>query len=819
MTLLRTFIENSASLSHLGVPEIVNTKESHSFDHSSLYVLPSKYHVLFPGIYLPMTLEDPEVIQLARKVYATSGLLGIVAQKKEELDQLKANDLFEIGTTARILRLVDLPEGRIRVLLQGEEKFQITSIVEEKSYWVAQVAKLKDKAINTSSTHVKAIVSSIKETVTKLVALHPGFPVEITFLLDNINDFNLLTYLLASGLDAEIGKKQKLLEIDDGKRRGVILLKLLAKDLEVSKLRKKIQDKVHTDLEQMQHEFYIRHQIKALQEELGDHEFEDEIEELREKGKKKKWPKEVAKFFDKLLDKAEQVTPNSADYPVLLSQAGTLVDLPWGTYTVDNMDLKSAEKTLNADHYGLEKVKERLLEYLAVRKLTKSMKGPILCFYGPPGVGKTSLGKSIAKALNRKYVRIALGGLHDEAEIRGHRKTYIGAMPGRIIKGIQQSGSSNPVFVLDELDKISELRGDPAAALLEVLDPEQNQAFVDNFLEVPYDLSKVLFIATVNHLDAVPAALRDRLEVIEINGYTIEEKLYIAKKYLFPKQRRENGLKAMDLLMQERAMVKIIENYTRESGVRELERKLATVARKVGKAIVLGEKYPKTINPDAVTTLLGAELFHADMYQQTHLPGVAIGLAWTPVGGDILFIESVLTVGKGALILSGQLGDVMKESATTALTYLKANANWLAIPDKVFQEYDLHIHLPAGAVPKDGPSAGITLFTALASLYTQRKVKDKLAMTGEITLRGKVLPVGGIKEKILAAKRAGITEVILSKENKKEVEEIKPSDIEEVVFHYVEVVAEVVQIALAPTKIAEAKEWDKAQEQAPVALN
>ncbi|MHB9147512.1 MAG: endopeptidase La [Candidatus Amoebophilus sp.] len=805
MTLLGTLIEHSDGLPLLET-NMKNMHKDHNQD-ASLTLLASKYNVLFPGIYMPMTLENASIIRLIKKVYETGGIIGIVAQKKEDVEATSAQDIFTIGTTARILKLINLPDGRVRILLQGEEKFQIEDVIAETPYLLASISRLKDKTSNTQSKHFKAVVSSIKETVAKLISLQPEFPTEIKLLLDNINDFNLLTYFLASGLDTDIKSKQKLLEIHDSKKRGTVLLKYLLKDLEVSKLRKKIQDKVHTDIEQLQHDFYIRRQIKVLQEELGENEFEDEIDELRAEGEKKQWPKEVADYFYKAIDKAERLTPNSADYPVLISHAELMLELPWSVYTTDNMDLKMAKKVLDAEHYGLEKVKERLLEYLAVRKLTQNMKGPILCLYGPPGVGKTSLGKSIAKALNRKYVKVSLGGLHDEAEIRGHRKTYVGAMPGRIIKGIQNSGSSNPVFMLDELDKITDLRGDPAAALLEVLDPEQNQAFVDTFLEVPYDLSKVLFIATANQLDTIPPALRDRLEIIEINGYTIEEKLQIAKKYLFPKQRKENGLKATDLFIHDTAIVKIIESYTRESGVRELDRKLASLVRKVGKAMVLEEPYPKKIHKEDVISLLGIELFDQEMYQQTHLPGVAIGLAWTPVGGDILFIEAILSPGKGKLTLSGQLGDVMKESAMTAFTYLKANTNLLGISDKVFESYDLHIHLPAGAVPKDGPSAGITLFTALASLYTQRKVKDKVAMTGEITLRGKVLPVGGIKEKILAAKRAGIKEVILSKENKKDIQEIKQKDIQDLKFHYVEFVEEVIQLALQPSKVKAAKDW------------
>jgi ATP-dependent Lon protease len=775
-------------------------RQEPSPEDTSLPLLPNQDNVLFPGIYLPMMVETAVDVQLVRKIYEAASLIGIVAQKKAKVEVVGVQDIFQVGTAARILKLINLPDGKVRILLQGEEKFRIETILSETPYLTATIQRLPDQLANAQSKRYKAMLRSLKETVAKLISLHPDFPTEIRLLLDNIDDLNLLTYFLASGLDTDIKNKQRLLEIDDSKKRGTLLLKHLMKDIEISKLRKKIQDKVHQDVNQIQQDFYIRHQIKALQEELGESEFEDDIEELRALGKKKKWSKEVSTYFYKALDKAERLSPNSSDYPVLINHAELMLELPWDVYTTDNTDLKVAEKILNAEHYGMEKVKERLLEYLAVLQLKKNMKGPILCLYGPPGVGKTSLGRSIAKALNRKYIKVSLGGLHDEAEIRGHRKTYIGAMPGRIIKGFQTAGSSNPVFVLDEIDKIADLRGDPAAALLEVLDPEQNQAFIDNFLEVPYDLSNALFIATANQLDTIPTALCDRLEIIEITGYTVEEKLQIAKKYLFPKQRKENGLKASQLTISEESIMKVIEHYTRESGVRELERKLASLIRKVGKAIVLEKPYPKKINIQDVVTLLGVEEFDQDRYQQTHLPGVAIGLAWTPVGGDILFIEAVLTPGKGKLTLSGQLGDVMKESAITALTYLKAHATELNISTQVFDTHDLHIHVPAGATPKDGPSAGITLFTALASLYTQRKVKDKLAMTGEITLRGKILPVGGIKEKVLAARRAGIQEVILSTENKKDVLEIRQQDIQGLNFYYVSYVEEVIPLALQPAE-------------------
>jgi len=766
---------------------------------TSIYVLPSAYNVLFPGIYLPITVHKKTNIQLVKKLYEASIPIGIVAQKKADIDPIGIKDIFQIGTLAHIVKLINLPDGSIKVLVKGEQKFSIESILSESPYLQVTIHTIPYQVPNNHSKRYKAIFQSIKATVGKLILLHQELPPEIRLLLDNIEDLNLLTYSIAYGLNIELKHQQRLLEIDNSIQRGTTLLKYLMKDIEIAKLKNKIQTKVHHDVSQIQQDFYIRHQIKALQEELNDGDSEDELEELRAMGAKKKWNKEVAAYFEKTLHKAERQTLNSPDYPILINHLELMLDLPWEVYTTDNTDLEVAAKVLNEAHYGMEKVKERLLEYLAVLNLKKNTKAPILCLYGPPGVGKTSLCKSIAKALNRHYIKVALGGLHDEAEIRGHRKTYVGAMPGRIIKGFQKNKSSNPVFVLDEIDKVSDLRGDPAAALLEVLDAEQNYGFIDNFLELPYDLSHTLFITTANQLDAIPRALLDRLEVIEITGYTLEEKLQIAQKYLFPKQRKENGLKATQLTVSDDAICKVIEHYTRESGLRELERQLASLIRKVGKAIVLKQPYPKKINPEDVVNLLGIEKFDQDMYQQMHLPGIAIGLAWTPVGGDILFIETLLTPGKGQLTLSGQLGDVMKESATAALTYLKAHAKSLEIPQKLFDTTNLHIHLPAGAIQKDGPSAGITLFTALASLYTKRKVKDKLAMTGEITLRGKVLAVGGIKEKLLAAKRAGMQELILSIDNKKDVSELKRQDIQGLQFHYVTYADEVLPLALLPT--------------------
>ena len=814
--LTNMFLSNATNEQSEAVAQLITSQQGIDVTDAHLAHFPLlaiKHGVLFPGVIMSIKLQqDQQALALIKKVYRASGMFGVIAQKKINVEVPGAKDIFDIGTMARILKVITFPDGHISAILQGQHRFQVNKVVSETPHLLAQVCKLSDQSDMPNSKQVKAVTRSIKVAAARLIALQPEFPAEVQLVLDNVQDLNFLTYFLAASLDTDIKNKQKLLAIDDSTKRGTVLLKYLLKDLELSQLTKKIQDKVHTDINQQQRDYYIRHQIKALQDELGEDEFDEEIEELRAKGKKKKWSAEVADFYYKELDKAERLSPHSADYPVLINHAELIVDLPWATYTQDNQDLKAAEKILQAAHFGIEKVKERFLEYLAVLQLKQDMKGPILCLYGPPGVGKTSLGKSIAKALNRKYTRISLGGVSDEAEIRGHRKTYIGAMPGKLIKGIQRGGASNPVFVLDEIDKLNDLRGDPAAALLEVLDPEQNKAFVDNFLELPYDLSKVLFIATANSLDTIPLALRDRLELIELTGYSTEEKLQIAKKYLLPKQRKENGLKATDISMQDSAIIKIIEHYTKESGVRELERKLGSVARKVAKAIALGESYPKSIKQVDIPRLLGIEPYDQEMYQHTALPGVAIGLAWTPVGGDILFIEATLSQGKGKLTLSGQLGEVMKESAVTALTYLKAHATSLGLKPKVFETHDLHVHVPAGGVPKDGPSAGITVLAALASLYTQRKVKDRLAMTGEITLRGKVLPVGGIKEKILAAKRAGIKEIILSAANKKDIQEIKQTNIQELVFHYAHTVEDVLTWALQTHKIKNARQWTIVQE-------
>jgi ATP-dependent Lon protease len=626
--------------------------------------------------------------------------------------------------------------------------------------------------------------------------------------LDNIQSMPFLIHFLSSNLNVEVADKQKILETQNIIDRGTLLLQYMLREIQMLEIKSEIQKKVHTDIDQQQRDYFLRQQIKVLQDELGYDTPDKEIEELRKRGESKKWPKEVQQHFNKELDKLLRINPAAAEYPVAMNYVEFMLDLPWHEFTDDNFDLQRARTILDKDHFGLEKVKTRILEYLAVLKLKQDMKGPILCLYGPPGVGKTSLGRSIATSLNRKYVRMSLGGVHDEAEIRGHRKTYVGAMPGKILQNLKKAQTSNPVFILDEIDKVrSDFRGDPSSALLEVLDPEQNNAFGDNYLEVEYDLSKVLFIATANSLDTIHPALRDRMEIIEVTGYTLEEKVEIAVRHLVPKQLKEHGLKPSQAKFSRKAIEKIIDQYTRESGVRTLERKIGTVVRNIAKSIAMEEPYEKVVSEEMVRKVLGAEIFDEELYQGNEVAGVVTGLAWTQVGGEILFVESSLSRGKGNLTISGQLGDVMRESAMAALSYLRSNAESMGIDHRVFQQYDLHIHVPAGAVPKDGPSAGITMLTSLASIYTQRKVKSKVAMTGEITLRGKVLPVGGIKEKILAAKRSGIKEIILSERNRRDIEEIEPHYIKGLTFHYVNHVDDVLRIALLKDKVKSPMEF------------
>ncbi len=775
---------------------------------TDLPILPIKNTVLFPGVVIPITVGRQKSIRLVKKAYRGKKVIGVIAQKNMKVEDPGENDIHKVGTLARILKLLILPDGNTTIIIQGKQRFEIEHIIQKEPYLQATIRSIPELFPEVDKKESKAVIESIKDTAFKIMNLNPEIPQEAQVALDNLDNPNFLTHFLSSNINASVDEKQKLLELNDGMERATLLLEYLLKDLQMLELKHEIQRKVNSDIDQQQRDYYLRQQMKVLQDELGYDGPDQEINLLRTKASKIDWPDYARIHFNKELDKMQRINPASPEFPVAMNYVEFLIDLPWNHITIDDFDLNKALDVLNKDHYGLEKVKDRILEYLAVLKLKQDLKGPILCLYGPPGVGKTSLGKSIAKALNRKYIRMSLGGVHDEAEVRGHRKTYVGAMPGRIIQNIKKAKSSNPVFVLDEIDKVSsDFRGDPSSALLEVLDPEQNSTFTDNYLEIEYDLSKVLFIATANTLDTINPALRDRMEIIEINGYTLEEKYMIAKKHLIPKQRREHGLKAKDVTFTRAGIVKIIDAYTRESGVRTLERSIGSIIRNVAKSVAMEEPYGRSITPARVVEILGTEKFDKELYQDNKTAGVVTGLAWTQVGGEILFIESSLSRGTGKLTLSGQLGDVMKESAMAALSYLKSNAGKLGIDYKVFEKYDLHIHVPAGAVPKDGPSAGITMLVSLASVFTQRKVRNKIAMTGEITLRGKVLPVGGIKEKILAAKRSGIKEIILCSKNRKDIDEIEKSYIADIKIHYVDHVDEVISLALLKEKVPDSMEF------------
>jgi ATP-dependent Lon protease len=764
-------------------------------------ILPIKNTVLFPGVVIPITVTRQKSIRLIKKANQGNKIVGVLTQRNKQAEEPGIEDLFKFGTVARIIKMLVLPDGNTTIIIQGKNRFQVTEFIGDEPFLTARISLAKETALDMKQKESKALIQSLKDAALKIVKLNPEIPQEAQVALENIQSPVFLIHFLSSNLNVDVIEKQKILETTNLYDRGTLLLQHMSKEIQMLEIKSEIQKKVHTDIDQQQRDYFLRQQMKVLQDELGSGP-DKEVENLRERAKQKIWSKPVAEHFHKELEKILRMNPQAAEYPVAVSYAEFMLDLPWEEYTKDNFDLKRAQKILDKDHFGLTKVKDRIIEYLAVLKLKKDMKGPILCLYGPPGVGKTSLGKSIAKSLERSYQRMSLGGVHDEAEIRGHRKTYVGAMPGKILLNIKKAKSSNPVFILDEIDKVrSDFRGDPSSALLEVLDPEQNNTFGDNYLEVEYDLSKVLFIATANSLDTIHPALRDRMEIIEITGYTVEEKMQIAARHLIPKQLKEHGLKENEVKFTNEAILKVVEGYTRESGVRNLERKLGTIIRKIAKAKAMDEKVTKTVTPAFAIEALGAEIFDEELYQGNEVAGVVTGLAWTQVGGDILFIESSVNRGKGQLTISGQLGDVMKESAMAALSYLKSNAESFKIDHRVFQQYDLHIHVPAGAVPKDGPSAGITMLTSLASIYTQRKVKDKLAMTGEITLRGKVLPVGGIKEKILAAKRSGIKEIILSSKNKKDINEIEKTYIKGLTFHFVDSIDEVLKIALLKEKV------------------
>nr|WP_034540115.1 MULTISPECIES: endopeptidase La [unclassified Capnocytophaga] len=763
-----------------------------------LPILPLRNTVLFPGVVVPISAGRDASIRLINEANETTKTIGVVAQTDENTEIPEGKDVYRLGTVARILRVLKMPDGNVTIIIQGKKRFQIEGIVEEKPYIKAAITEVSDIKPDTNDKEFEATIDAIRDLAIKIIQENPNIPSEAAFAIRNIESTSFLINFIASNMNATVLEKQAVLEIDELKERATAILKYLNIDLQRLTLRNEVQSKTRFDIDKQQREYFLHQQMRTIQEELGGVSYEQEIEELKKKAKDKKWDDKIKELFEKELSKLQRTNPNSPDYGIQRNYLEVLLELPWNEYSKDNFDLKRAQKILDKEHYGLDEVKRRIIEYLAVLKLRNDMKSPILCFYGPPGVGKTSLGRSIAKALNREYARMSLGGLHDEAEIRGHRKTYIGAMPGRILQQLKKAKTSNPVFVLDEIDKLgnSSYQGDPSAAMLEVLDPEQNKEFYDNFLEMGYDLSKVMFIATANDLSTIQPALLDRMEIINVSGYTIEEKTEIAKRHLLPKQLKEHGMKATDIQLGKKEIERIVEGYTRESGVRALEKELAKVVRYGAKNLAMEEAYAPKINFETIEKILGPARLERDKYEDNEVAGVVTGLAWTSVGGDILFIESALSKGKGVLNITGNLGQVMKESATIALEYLKSNADRYNLDPKLFESYDVHIHVPEGATPKDGPSAGVAMLTSLMSLFTQKRVKKNLAMTGEITLRGKVLAVGGLKEKILAGKRAGIKEYILCKDNEKDILEIKEEYRKGLIFHYVTDMEEVIRLAI-----------------------
>lgn len=752
--------------------------------------------VLYPNVVLPITVARDKSLQAIEAVQKGDGLIGVLAQKDSNNDNPTTDEVFKVGTVAKIIKQIKLPDGNTTLFIMGRMRFEVKKFIQENPYLKAEVKYLEDKFPKADKEY-DAMISSMKDIAERIVQLSPNIQLETGMMLKNIESHSFLIHFIATNLDAKLSEKQTLLETNDIRERTSRLLTLLQADLQMAELKNEITSKARGEMDKQQREYFLQQQLKSIKDELNEGN-EKELSDLRKRAEAKEWNEKTAEVFYKDIEKLERMHPSTPDYSVVYNHAELMLDLPWNEFTTDKYDLKKVMQVMDADHFGMEKIKERILEYLAVLKLKGDMKSPILCFVGPPGIGKTSLAHSIAKAINRTFVRLSLGGVSDESELRGHRKTYIGAMPGRIIQSLKKAKSSNPVFILDEIDKLGkDFKGDPSSAMLEILDPEQNHSFYDNYLETEYDLSKVLFIATANNLGAIPPALRDRLEVINLSGYAIEEKIEIAKKHLIPKQKAAHGLGNYKLSFSNGVLQQVIENYTRESGVRELDRKIAGVMRNLAMAIAMNKKVSATVKADTIQNALGKPVYMNDEYASVNLPGIVMGLAWTYVGGDILFIETILSKGKGVLTLTGNLGNVMKESATTALSYLKAHCETYNIAIERFEETNIHIHVPEGAQPKDGPSAGITMLSSLASAFTGRKIRNRIAMTGEITLRGQVLPVGGIKEKILAAKRSGAKEIILCAQNRSDVEEITPAFIKGLKFHYVTQMKEVLDLALS----------------------
>ena len=798
-------IESEAELIPLLTSEDEEALEKEDLP-AEVSLLPLRNTVLFPGVVIPITVGRDKSIQLIKDANKGSKVIGVVAQKDQAVESPGANDIYSLGTVAQILRVLKMPDGNTTIIIQGKKRFEIDQITSEEPYLKATTKTVVDEAAAKDDTEFKAVAESIKELSLQIIQENPNLPTEASFAIKNIHSYSFLINFVSSNMNLSVKEKQDILSLKNIKERALLCLKCMNVEYQKLELKNDIQSRVRHDLDQQQKEYFLQQQMKTIQEELGGISYEEEIDEMRVRAKGKVWTKEVEAHFEKELMKMQRMNPQVAEYSVQRNYLDLFLDLPWNHFSKDKFDLKRAQKVLNRDHFGLEEVKKRIIEYLAVLKLRNDMKSPILCLYGPPGVGKTSLGKSIAEALGRSYIRISLGGMRDEAEIRGHRKTYIGALPGRIIQSLKKAGTSNPVFVLDEIDKLSSgSQGDSSSALLEVLDPEQNNAFYDNFLELGYDLSKVMFIATANNLGGIHPALRDRMEIINVSGYTIEEKVVIGKQHLLPKQLKEHGLDKKSIQLGNPVLERIVEGYTRESGVRGLDKQIAKVTRYAAKSIAMEETYAIKPALSDLIEILGPEKVSRDLYETNEVAGVVIGLAWTSVGGDILFIESAISPGKGLLNITGNLGKIMKESFTIAMEYIKSNALQLGLADFKFDKYNIHIHVPEGATPKDGPSAGITILTSLVSLLTQKRVKKNLSMTGEITLRGKVLPVGGIKEKILAAKRSKIKEIILCESNRKDIEEIKDSYLKGLTFHFVKEMGEVLALALTTQNVKNTK--------------